>query len=133
MPNITVELNARMEAHFFGDLPVLDYDKGSYPGIDTFIWSSRAYVFAKPVNIGCVIAQWDGHGYVDVELAPLNELDRQLYPSSFLPLRKNVMRRLPKGRKSNRWRVNLRISGTTDDFVLRNVRFASTPMELATV
>ena len=102
---------------------VLEYDRGDYPGVgysqyEECHWSSRTLVFARPVNLGCAVAQWDGYAHVFADLVPLNELDKRLYPSSFLPMRKNITRRFAKGRKSNRW---------------RNVRVGSTPLELATV
>lgn len=112
----------------------MEYDAGAYPGQDALCeWSSRALIFAKPVNLGCAVAQWDGTAGVTVDLVPLNEIGGRLYRSSYMPMRKNVTRRFAKGRKSNRWRVCIRIEGASDDFVLRNVRVASTPMELATV
>ena len=138
MPDITVEMNAGMSGDAQVKTPprvweILAYDAGAYPKEGYVEWSSRTLVFAKPVNLGCAVAQWDGCASVTIDLVPLNEIDDRLYRSSYLPMRKNITRRFVKGRKSNRWRISIKIEGADCDFVLRNVRVASTPLELATV
>jgi len=109
---------------------LLEYDAGDYPKVG---WDSRAYVFDRMVNIGCVVVQYDGTANVRVKLVALNDENDPLYMENpWLPMRRNVTRRLPKGRLSNRWQLCIEITDATPDFVLRNARFASTPMELAT-